>query len=165
MSSVLDRSALEQSPLADLHLLANELGVDGFRRLRKPDLIDALIAHQAGGEPEADTAVEVEEEEEERKPRRSRRGGRGRSRREGEESPAPEAAPEPAADAERGVEGTVELLANGSGFLRLAPPEATDEDVYISAAQVKRCELVSGDRISGPMRAARRSERYPSLVR
>jgi len=32
MSSVLDRSELEQSPLADLHLLANELGVDEIGR-------------------------------------------------------------------------------------------------------------------------------------
>jgi transcription termination factor Rho len=37
--------------------------------------------------------------------------------------------------------------------------------VYVSAAQVRRCELVSGDRIAGPARAPRRSERYPSLVR
>ena len=35
----------------------------------------------------------------------------------------------------------------------------------MSAAQVKRCELVSGDRIAGPVRAPRRSERFPSLVR
>ena len=60
---------------------------------------------------------------------------------------------------------SVELLANGSGFLRTSPPEPSDDDVYISAAQVKRCELVAGDRISGPRRAPRRSERFPSLVR
>src|SRR3954454_8253964 len=48
MSSVLDPSALAAPPLADLHLLANELGVDGFRRLRKADLIDAIVAKQAG---------------------------------------------------------------------------------------------------------------------
>ena len=35
MGRILMRSALAESPLADLHLLANELGVDGFRRLRK----------------------------------------------------------------------------------------------------------------------------------
>jgi transcription termination factor Rho len=37
--------------------------------------------------------------------------------------------------------------------------------VYISAAQVKRCELVSGDRVSGPRREPRRSERFASMVR
>ncbi len=59
----------------------------------------------------------------------------------------------------------VELLGNGSGFLRTSPPEPSDDDVYISAAQVRRCELVSGDAVTGPMRPPRRSERYPSLVR
>ena len=63
------------------------------------------------------------------------------------------------------IEGVVELLGNGSGFVRVSPPEPSDDDVYISAAQVRRCELVSGDRVSGPVRKPRRSERYPSLVR
>jgi transcription termination factor Rho len=163
MSSVLDRAELEQSPLADLHLLANELGVDGFRRLRREDLIDAIVSRQTG------EATEEESEDTAPKPRRGRRGGRGRGRRgAGEEGATDEDAGEEPEREEREdqiVEGVVELLANGSGFIRLSPPEPTDDDVYISAAQVKRCELVSGDRISGPLRAPRRSERFPSLVR
>ena len=66
---------------------------------------------------------------------------------------------------EKVVEGEVELLPNGSGFVRLTPGETSDGDVYISAAQVKRCELVTGDKVAGPVRAPRRSERYPSLIR
>jgi transcription termination factor Rho len=168
MSSVLDRAELEQSPLADLHLLANELGVDGFRRLRRDDLIDAILARQEGdGDVEPDAEAE-------RRSRRGRRGGRGRGRARAvdEDGATDEDAgeePQERGEArERGeelVEGVVELLANGSAFIRLSPPEPTDEDVYISAAQVKRCELVSGDRISGPLRPPRRSERFPSLVR
>jgi transcription termination factor Rho len=194
MSTVLDRSDLEQSPLADLHLLANELAVDGFRRLRKGDLIDAIVARQSGEAvvdepapeveepapeaaepaPEAEEAApeaeEAEREEEPRRGRRGRRGGRSRARTRTEEGATDEDAGEPeAVPAERAedrvVEGVVELLGNGSGFIRLAPPETTDEDVYVSAAQVKRCELVSGDRIAGPVRAPRRSERFPSLIR
>jgi transcription termination factor Rho len=88
-------------------------------------------------------------------PRRSRsRGGRG-GRENGDRSPAEE----------RVASGLVELLPNGSGFVRVTPPEPSDDDVYISAAQVRRCELVSGDEISGPVRSPRRSERYPSLIR
>jgi transcription termination factor Rho len=175
---------LEQSPLADLHLLANELGVDGFRRLRKPDLVDAIVARQSGEAPvpepipeEAPAPEPVPEEarapepvadddEEPKRGRRGRRGGRGRARGRDEDGEVvAEAAPPSTDGGERIVEGMVELLANGSGFLRLAPPEESDDDVYISAAQVKRCELVSGDRISGPLRPPRRSERFPSLVR
>jgi transcription termination factor Rho len=197
MSSVLDRSALEESPLADLHLLANELGVDGFRRLRKAELIDAIVAKQ-GGDGAAAAPTTTDEDEEAPRPRRSR-GGRGRGRRTADDEDAAESTAEAEAAADRAaeeedeetpsrrrrrggrrgrdgdepreeqpehtVEGVVELLGNGSGFVRLSPPEPTDEDVYISAAQVKRCELVSGDRIAGPARAPRRSERFPSLVR
>jgi transcription termination factor Rho len=176
MSSVLDRSELEQSPLADLHLLANELGVDGFRRLRREELIDAILSRQSGengaaaepadeSEAVAERADEDEAEAEERRPRRGRRGGRGRGRTArgaGEEGATDEDAGD---EEEKVVEGVVELLANGSGFLRLSPPDPTDDDVYISAAQVKRCELVGGDKIAGPLRPPRRSERFPSLVR
>jgi transcription termination factor Rho len=214
---VLSRDALEASPLADLHAIASELGVDGFRRLRKADLINTIVVHQGGEavEPEAvePEAVEPEAREAESdaeaaetRPRRSRRGGRGRSRTRDADEGEGEGA-EPAADVdaeaeadeggdadadavettrprrarrprrdeepvaedrderERIVEGVVELLGNGSGFVRVSPPEHSDEDVYISAAQIRRCELVSGDRVSGPVRRPRRSERYPSLVR
>ena len=41
--SVLSRAALEGSPLADLHVIASELGIDGFRRLRKAELVDAIL--------------------------------------------------------------------------------------------------------------------------
>ena len=175
MPSVLDRSALEQSPLADLHLLANELGVDGFRRLRKPDLVDAILSRQSGEEvAEPRRRAEVEAvatpvgirrrwraqalaPRPARRPRPSPRRGRGRRRGSDRDRDEPAAAASPQPESrggdERSVEGAVELLANGSGFLRLSPPEPTDDDVYISAAQVKRCELVSGDRVAGPMRA------------
>jgi transcription termination factor Rho len=95
-------------------------------------------------------AAEPADAEDDERPAR-RRGGRSRR------------GAEPAD--EHVVDGTVELLANGSGFVRLSPPEPSDDDVYISAAQVRRCELVSGDRVAGPVREPRRSERYPSLVR
>ena len=84
------------------------------------------------------------------------RGGRGpKASSEKEEKPAED----------KEVEGTIELLGNGSAFVRLTEGETSDEDVYVSAAQVKRCELVSGDKVAGPMRPPRRSERFPSLVR
>src|SRR4051794_7338438 len=158
--SVLDRAALEDSPLADLHALASELGIDGFRRLRREALIDAILERQ-GGEAGAGAPVDAEErapadtdDEPPRRPRR--RGGRGRARRDGDEPATEVAEAEPT---ERVAEGVVELLSNGSGFLRVAPPDPSDNDVYISAAQVRRCELVSGDRVTGPVRPPRRSER------
>jgi transcription termination factor Rho len=190
--SVLDREALDQSPLADLHAIASELSLDGYRRLRKEELIDAILAKQGDGElPEA--APEPDGDEEEERPaarrRRGRRGGKGRAAgrdangdddaeaRNGDEdgngdavdeavvAPPASGSAAPAEPSDEVIEGEVDLLPNGSAFVRVNPPEPSDDDVYISAAQVKRCELVSGDRISGPRRAPRRSERFASLVR
>ena len=191
--SIISPADLEASPLADLHALASALGIDGFRRLRKDDLVDAILARQgasvpsrarrgraAAAPPEEVEATASEEDAEpregsdERPARSSRpRRRRGRSREPGEDSSAPadadrdrdRARVEPEHAAERVAEGVVELLVNGSGFLRVNANEVSDDDVYISAAQARRCELVTGDRISGPVRAARRSERHPSLIR
>jgi transcription termination factor Rho len=205
--TVLDRSELQASPLADLHLIADQIGLEGFRRMRKADLIDAILGEKGkdtddsdsgrsdepvmlagrraptrrsrstrsrrAGAPEktsADTGPEVDEDtgpevdggkdkasSAEHTPdgRRNQKqqGARGRAEREKSDEP------------ERVAEGVVEILGNGSGFLRVKSPEVSDGDVYISAPQVRRCELVSGDRVSGPVRAPRRSERYSSLVR
>jgi len=198
--AVLSRSALEASPLADLHTIASELGIDGFRRLRKADLVDAILTRQGGedgdgpaeeaearprrrrparsrsrsadadtdeGEAEAEPAPEEDEAPPARRSRRTSdrddapRARRSRGRRAAEEEGA-----EPAAEGEERVaEGVVDLQGNGSGFLRVDPSGPSDGDVYLSAAQVRRCELVSGDRVAGPVRPPRRSERYPSLVR
>jgi transcription termination factor Rho len=199
--SVLDRSALEASPLADIHAIASELSIDGYRRLRRADLIDAILNRQDGtetasepepadepaeeasasipeadGEPDAEPASEDSDDDEEQsapRRRRGRRGGRGRTAtRDDAESDNGAAKPEEQPEAEESdsdageeAEGVVELLANGSGFVRVQPPDPSDYDVYISSAQVKRCELVSGDRIAGPKRAPRRSERFASLIR
>jgi transcription termination factor Rho len=203
--SVLDRATLDESTLADLHAIASELSIDGYRRLRKGDLIDAIVVHQGGEpaparkEPRARKAAPARREASARKEaetesdsdsdsepeaaadddegtaasrrRRGRRGGRGRSNgrtagADGDEAEEAEhAAPAKEEQQPEIVEGVVELLPNGSGFVRVTPPEPSDGDVYISAAQVKRCELVNGDRVTGPRRAPHRSERFPSLVR
>ena len=48
--SVLDREALEQSPLADLHAIASELSIDSYRLLRREQLVDAILARQEGAD-------------------------------------------------------------------------------------------------------------------
>ncbi|HEY7965856.1 MAG TPA: Rho termination factor N-terminal domain-containing protein [Solirubrobacteraceae bacterium] len=185
--SIISPADLEASPLADLHALASALAIDGFRRLRKDELIDAILARQGAAapkrarrtraaaaaepEPQAEAAAEsddaLEEGSEERpaRSRRSRRGGRGRSRDGAAEDASSVREEADSPPGERLAEGVVELLGNGSGFLRVNAGEVSDDDVYISAAQARRCELVAGDRISGPIRPARRSERHPSLIR
>ena len=168
---VLDRSELDASPLADLHAIANELGVDGYRLLPREQLVNAIL-----GEPVELTERDVRpaaaapadgarssstrrRRTTERRTTERRPAERSRSRGGTRTSASTRTA------ARESVEGVVELRDNGSAFLRVHPPGPSDEDVYISPAQVKRCELSSGDTVSGPVRKPRRSERHPSLAR
>src|SRR3954452_2794832 len=69
--AVLDRKELEESPLSDLHAIASELGIEGFRLLRRDKLIAAILGDSGNGASETT--------EEERAKRRRSRGGRSRS--------------------------------------------------------------------------------------
>lgn len=216
--TVLTRDVLEQSTLADLHALAGELAVDGFRKLRREALVDTIIERRGGSSGAApsdddndgdarpsrrrrrgarrdedagddgrsgDVVSLTDDADDDDRPRRRRRrggdddaqsseGGRERGGRGGREDRGPREERAPREDRggrngrdDRGeetgetVEGVLAIGQNGSAMLK-----AKDgSEVYVSAGQVRRCELVDGDTVSGPTRSARRSERYPSLVR
>jgi transcription termination factor Rho len=56
-------------------------------------------------------------------------------------------------------------MPQGYGFLRLGGLDASEGDVYVSASQIRRCELRAGDEVAGPARSPRRGERHRALVR
>jgi transcription termination factor Rho len=170
--SVLQRKQLEDSPLADLHAIASELGLEGFRTLRRDDLIVAILRAQ-GAEDESEAreegAAEVEELERDEVPSDEALEGPSPATVPGPaEAAEPEAeeepTPEPEAPAETIVSGVLDILANGSGFIRVDPAGQSRDDVYVAPAQIRRCELRAGDEVGGPVRPPRRNERHPSLV-
>jgi transcription termination factor Rho len=89
-----------------------------------------------------------------------------------EAEPVPEARPAEPEDAgepperEQGdaVSGVLEVVSQGHGYLRLAGLEPRSDDVYVSASQIRRCELRPGDEVGGPARPPRRGERHPALT-
>jgi transcription termination factor Rho len=166
LSRAVSARELDSLHLAELRALASEHGVPDFRLLRRRQLIDALQETDTDElellEPEPD-----EEEPDEDEP--------------GEEEPddedvvvegAPPAADEPVEEKEGGdgdlpteeVRGVLELTRQRYGFLRLRELGPDPDDVYISAAQVRRCELRQGDEVVGPARSPRRGERHRALV-
>jgi transcription termination factor Rho len=180
--SVLQREQLEDSPLADLHAIASELGLEGFRAMRKTDLIGAILRAQ-GADDEAEPAAAIEEPEPDEVPAdEALEPAAGEAvaappedeapseEQETEEPAEAEAEEEPEAEADTApsaptATGVLDILANGSGFVRVDPSGQSRDDVYVAPAQIRRCELRAGDEVGGPMRPPRRNERHPSLVR
>jgi transcription termination factor Rho len=135
--------ALRDENLADLHRRARELGVSRYRMLTRDELIEAIEGEggeDAGALPEA-PARETETPERET-----------------------ELEVESEADAEE-ITGVLDRMPQGYGFLRLSDLSENEGDVYVSASQIRRCELRPGDRVTGPAREPRRGERHRALVR
>jgi len=177
--------------LADLHARAAEAGVNGYRMLRRGELIAEL---EAGGTrkrsrwprrkaPDVDTESETDElkivtEEPEPDPdpadaearparRRGRRGGRGRGgagreRLSGDGDREERRDNQPENEETEEISGILEITRQRHGFLSVS---GSDDDVYVSASQVRRCEMKDGDEVTGPVRAPRRGERHRALVR
>jgi transcription termination factor Rho len=146
--------ALKDLHLADLHERARELDLPRYRMLTRDQLVEAI--EEAGGE--ADKAKRPPQEE--RPPSDSDvrpREGRRRDRR-----PRPE--PEEEVETEE-VTGVLDRMPQGYGFLRLTGLHSAEGDVYVSASQIRRCELRPGDEVSGPAREPRRDENHRALVR
>jgi transcription termination factor Rho len=136
---------LKDLHLADLHARAAELGVPGYRMLRRDQLVAEIT------ERDGDAAAEPEETPEPKeRPKRRRETKPERERLEDAET--------------EDVVGVLEVTPQRFGFLRFGGLEAQPDDVYVSASQIRRCELRSGDEVSGPARAARRGERHRALV-
>ncbi|EJQ8208680.1 transcription termination factor Rho, partial [Listeria monocytogenes] len=63
------------------------------------------------------------------------------------------------------MEGVLEIIPNeGFGFLRPINYSSSSEDIYISASQIRRFELRTGDRVSGKVRPPKENERYFGLL-
>jgi transcription termination factor Rho len=133
---------LSQVHLADLHERAAEAGIEGYRTLRREELIAALEPDEIPAEgaviaADQEHAVEVDAE-----------------------GPLEPDADEPTVE----TSGILELTRQRFGFLRITGLQPHPDDVYVSASQVRRCELRPGDEVAGPAREPRRDERHRALV-
>jgi transcription termination factor Rho len=142
-------SDLTELHLAQLHERAAKLGVPQYRLLRREALIEE-IERRGGDDAEPAEAPTAPAPAAERKPRQRER------LEEAERAEPPEET--------EAVSGVLDLTSAGHGFLRLRGLEPGTEDVYVSASQIRRCELRPGDEVSGPARAPRRGERHRALV-
>ncbi|MHA0858420.1 transcription termination factor Rho [Paenibacillus sp. CMAA1364] len=62
------------------------------------------------------------------------------------------------------MEGVLEILSEGYGFLRPINYLPSTQDIYISASQIRKFDLRTGDLVSGKCRTPKENERYFGLL-
>ena len=62
------------------------------------------------------------------------------------------------------VEGVLEVLAEGFGFIRGENYLSTPKDVYVGPNQIRRFRLQTGDKLKGIARNPRDGEKFPAMI-
>jgi transcription termination factor Rho len=62
-------------------------------------------------------------------------------------------------------QGVLEILPDGFGFLRVEGFSPGPEDIYVSASQIRRFNLRTGDLVSGQVRPPKDNEKYFALLK
>ena len=125
----------ENLTIAELKELCKEKKLKNISGLKKDELIELLLKQE--------NSVQVNEILEEKKISEE-----GYTLNEGDEI----------------VEGILEVLPDGYGFLRGENYLPTPKDVYVSPVQIKRFRLDTGDKLKGIKRTPKEGEKFPALI-
>lgn len=141
-------SELEKKTLAELKVLAKEMGISSVSGLKKSELIEKIEAKQLS---------------EAQKPQVTAYGFSLTKNDEKTENPQENTEREKQTYDEIG-EGILEVLPDGYGFLRAENCLPGINDVYVSPAQIRRFNLRTGDRVKGIIRPPREGEKVGGLI-
>ena len=140
--------------LVELRQLAKERGAENVSKLKKEELLDFLeneenSIKQENKEKEntnVTDSVEIEEMDEDRVEEFNSMGYKLTN------------------NGDKIVEGILEVLPDGYGFLRGDNYLSTADDVYISPVQIRRFKLDNGDKVTGIARMPKEGEKFPALI-
>ena len=148
---------LEDMTLAQLRQFAKEKGVLNVSKLKKDELIKLLENSENKKENKESTEETLNSENKKFYPN---------LRDDFDEGPVLEAGKgyKLTSEDDRIVEGVLEILPDGYGFLRGDNYLSTPRDIYVSPVQIRRFRLDKGDKIKGIARLPKEGEKFPALI-
>ena len=184
----MEREKYESIAINDLKAIAKTRGIKGISTMKKDDLIDAMMeldkkestAKKAEESSEAPTTTETTTKKPAAKPAARENAAK--------EQPSKEASKENSSrdnsgqkpkkinvdelsekeiqelDSGNTVEGILEVMPDGYGFIRSANYLPGENDVYVAPSQIRRFGLKTGDVINGNTRIKTQSEKFSALL-
>ena len=137
---------LEGLSLIDLKNLAKARGIENISKLKKADLIKKILENYYSNKNEEKNANTKETQTNVKNQENSDVGYKLNS------------------EDDEYVEGILELLPDGYGFLRGDNYLSTNKDVYVSPVQIRRFKLDTGDMVKGIKRTPKEGEKFPALI-
>ena len=146
------REKYQSLALSDLRAIAKSRGIQGVSLMKKPDVIEAMLALDE--EEKKGKSAPVEELSEEEKEARAARE---------KEDKEKEAA---LSELDSGItaSGILEVMPDGFGFIRSANYLPGENDVYVAPSQIRRFGLKTGDIVTGNTRVKTQAEKFSALL-
>jgi len=146
--SDMENSEIKGLKVAELRALAKEKGIEAPEKLKKAELIEALTKQDINADIREESTVR-DIGGSDKKIINSRVENKDRSENK-------EDRPE--------VEGILEIVDGGFGFLRFDNFLTSEKDIYVSPTQIRRFNLKTGDKILGISRKPNDGERFGALL-
>ena len=144
----MENSEIKGLKVAELRALAKEKGIEAPEKLKKAELIEALTKQDINADIREESTVR-DIGSSDKKIINSRVENKDRSENK-------EDRPE--------VEGILEIVDGGFGFLRFDNFLTSEKDIYVSPTQIRRFNLKTGDKILGISRKPNDGERFGALL-
>ncbi|WP_427337875.1 transcription termination factor Rho [Caloranaerobacter sp. DY30410] len=145
----MNSSDLSSKKINELRKIAKEVGIKGYSKYKKAELIEKILEYYKNGKSEEIKEVAAKLEEKER-----------------HKQELPERLSEEIdrSDEIGTAEGILEIHSDGYGFLRSENYLSGAEDIYVSPSQIRRFNLRTGDKIFGITRPPKSGEKYKALL-
>ncbi|MCD4713648.1 MAG: transcription termination factor Rho [Clostridiales bacterium] len=153
---------LRLKKVADLREIAKAMGFLHITQYKKDELIDLIVNGNSDSiedEVVEDSGIENENDE------ASFSSIEYKEYPEVLRSLEDENKPKPRHNPQEEVEGVLEIIEQGYGFLRFENFLSSERDVYVSPSQIRKFSMRTGDKISGLTRPPNAGERFNALLR
>ena len=157
------REKYESLALADLKAIAKARGLKGTSAMKKADLIELMLAEdekdKAAGKSVQPKSVIITRasEETEKKEAPARQEAKEEDKLDEDKYPAE-------LDSGIAVNGILEVMPDGYGFIRSDNYLPGERDVYVAPSQIRRFGLKTGDILEGNTRIKTQGEKFAALL-
>ena len=169
LCKIMDEKVLRAKKVGELKEIARVCGVDSYDKMRKEQLVQAIINNPQEGvkaeapeetdkAPSEDFSIKDDKKNDLVNPAEKEKAACQEVK-----TSANQKQSGPSEDRPQ-VEGILELADGGFGFLRFSNFLTSEKDIYVSPSQIRRFNLKTGDKIKGISRKPNEGERFGALL-
>ncbi|MGY3755519.1 transcription termination factor Rho [Helcococcus kunzii] len=152
----MDINNLKSMRLTEIRELAKELEIKSISKYNKEELINVIKATQAENNSKSESSNNsqlsdnTEKNQSNHSNKNNQKNNRENSQKDNNDTVE--------------IEGLLEVLSDGYGFIRSDKFESGESDVFVSPTQIRRFKLKTGDYVKGLIRPTDDKEKFPPLI-